>query len=172
MTYLGTNCSPEEYYKSHSHDYTNPHAGGIQYVLDRHKHVLRGSILDMGCGDGLITKLLPQHYIVGVDAEEEMISRYESETGHKGYVCKFWDELPKADSAIFSYSLHLCPNSRREAVGFRLQIAGVKTILVISPFKGRSNEEWCSFALREQTADQVGPDKKTIYGRYYSCING
>ena len=167
--YLGTELDPAEYYKLRSGDYSNPHADGIRLVLDRHIHWLEGKILDLGCGSGLATQVLwsLRNTIVGVDAEPAMIERYKTETEHDGVVGNFWDKLPPADSAVFCYCLHLCPESRCHMVGFRLYEAGVKRIVVVSPFKER-NECWPGYRRVDESADGVGPDGKTIYGRVYS----
>lgn len=168
--YLGTALDPQSYYRDCAEEYENPHAAGIRYVIDRHMHWLQGSVLDMGCGSGLATMVLwswsCRHEIKGIDAEPAMIERYKRETEHDGTVAHFWDELPHAESAVFCYSLHLCPASRAPMVGFRLNEAGVQRVIVVSPLKARA-ETWPGFACAEETADGVGPDGKTIYGRVY-----
>lgn len=124
----------------------------------------------MGCGSGLATMVLWSwgcyHTIRGIDAEPAMVDRYERETEREGRVARFWDELPSADSAVFCYSLHLCPKSRAAMVGFRLAEAGVQRVIVVSPLKPRA-ETWQGYTRVEETADRVGPDGKTIYGRIY-----
>lgn len=167
-TYLGTELDPQTYYQVHAGSYDNPHSPGIRHVLDRHMHWLRGRVLDLGCGNGLASLILwsYQNEIVGVDAEPKMVERYEQETEHPGVVSQFWDKLPKADSAVFCYSSHLCPESRMTMVDYRLCEAGVMCIIVVSPLKPRC-EGWPSYRRVEDTADKVGPDGKTIYGRVY-----
>jgi SAM-dependent methyltransferase len=169
--YLGTTLDPQAYYQTYAEDYDNPHAEGIRYVLDKHIHWLKGSVLDMGCGNGLATMVLwswaARHSIVGIDAEPNMVERYKRETEHEGSVACFWDELPHAESAVFCYSLHLCPESRAAMVGFRLIEAGVQRVIVVSPLKSRA-EGWTGFSRAEETADGVGPEGKTIYGRVYT----
>jgi SAM-dependent methyltransferase len=131
-------------------------------------HHLHGTVLDLGCGNGLVTLILWSYRqeIIGVDAEPKMITRYEAETEHRGVVGNYWDALPRAESAIFCYSLHLCPSSRVASVDYRLCEAGVTSVLVVSPLKAR-RENWPSFACVEETANPVGPDDKVIYGRVY-----
>jgi SAM-dependent methyltransferase len=167
--YLGTELDPRDYYRLRSGDYDNPHTDGIRLVIDRHMHWLEGTILDLGCGSGLATAVLwsLRNPIIGVDAEPAMIERYKTETEHDGVVGNFWDKLPAADSAVFCYCLHLCPVSRASMVGFRLAEAGIKKVVVVSPFKER-NERWPGFVRVDESADGVGPDGKTIYGRVYA----
>lgn len=167
-SYLGTKLSPEEYYRTKSGSYDNPHSPGIRYVLDRHMHWLQGRVLDLGCGNGLATLILWSYRdsILGVDAEPLMVDRYQRETEHEAVLGHFWDQLPEAKSAVFCYSLHLCPMSRVKMVNYRLCEAGVQRIIVVSPLKARA-ENWPSFRCVESTTDKVGPDQKNIYGRVY-----
>jgi len=113
--YLGTPLDPVTFYQERSRAYSNPHAVGIEAVLGKLRVHLTGKILDLGCGDGLATKLLGGDCI-GCDQSSEMVSRYHQETGCPGYVRTFWDELPLADSAIAIYSLHLCEPSRMSSM--------------------------------------------------------
>ena len=167
--YLGTDLSPREFYRLKAGDYSNPHADGIRLVLDRHMHWLEGVILDLGCGSGLATSVLwsLRNPIIGVDSEPAMIERYKRETEHDGFVANFWDELPHADSAVFCYCLHLCPPSRVASVGYRLTEAGIRRVVVISPFKEK-NENWLGYTRIDDSAEGLGPDGKTIYGRVYA----
>jgi SAM-dependent methyltransferase len=166
--YLGKDLSPKEYYKLHHGSYNNPHSPGIRYVVDKHMHHLHGTVLDLGCGNGLASMILWSYSneIIGVDSEPGMIDRYQQETMHRGVVGDFWDPLPKADSAVFCYSIHLCPESRVSMVDYRLCEAGVTSIIVVSPLKARG-ETWPSFQCIEESVDRVGPHHKTVYGRVY-----
>lgn len=167
-SYLGTRLTPEEYYKTKSGSYDNPHSPGIRYVLDKHMHWLQGTVLDLGCGNGLATMILWSYRqpILGVDAEPSMIERYQQETEHLAVIGQVWDPLPKAKSAVFCYSVHLCPRSRVSAVNYRMCEAGIQRVVVVSPLKAQT-ENWLNFRCVESTADKVGPDDKTIYGRVY-----
>ena len=64
------------------------------------------AVLDLGCGDGLVTKHLKELDFVGIDRSSEMIARYVSETNRPGYVGNFWDELPKAETAIQTKNIY------------------------------------------------------------------
>jgi len=170
-TYLGTDLTPREYYRLHHKGYNNPHSPGIRYVLNKLMHYLSGTVLDLGCGNGLASLILWSYAgdIIGVDSEQAMIDRYHDETNRSGVVQEYWDELPRAKSAIFCYSLHLCEESRVAQVGYRLIEAGITKVIVISPLKAR-REDWANFELVEETADKVGPNHKTVYGRVYAYI--
>lgn len=134
--YLSTNLSPVEYYEKYSMEYQNNHADGIGLILDRFVKHIETPVIDLGCGRGLITKLLDNKVsITGVDSSIAMIELYKLETSKVGYVGNFWDPLPIARTAIACYSLHLCPSSRYHEFIWRLREAQVNNLIVISPLK-------------------------------------
>lgn len=164
--YLGTDLDPLDYYRNHAESYENPHEEGIRIMLERFKTDLFGTVLDLGCGNGLVTKVLATNTngpFVGVDVEPAMVERYRSETKSAAFIRAFWDELPPADSAVACYSLHLCPESYLHQVGARLAQAGVQRFLIISPLK-RPTGLPCYRLIREET-QALALDGKTIYGR-------
>jgi SAM-dependent methyltransferase len=137
-TYLGTNLTPEQYYAQHSAWYSNPHKGTIEFLLEQCTSSLHSRILDLGCGPGLATRCLSKHGLsdfVGVDNAPVMVERYRRETGFPSVQANFWDELPKAECAVATHSIHLCPVSRLHIAMWRLYEAGVRTLLVISPLR-------------------------------------
>ena len=152
MSYLGTCLSPEEYYALNSERYRNPHKEGIRFLLEEQVQFLSSRVLDLGCGPGLATQFLKERGLtdfVGVDNSPVMVERYQRETGFSAHVANFWDELPKADCAVATHSLHLCEDSRLPMVRWRLAEAGVKTLVIVSPLKD-------TFCLMDY--DGHGPD--------------
>ncbi|MNS13468.1 hypothetical protein D3C72_450630 [compost metagenome] len=176
--YLGTNLSPQEYYKRHSHKYHNPHAEGIAEILGRLAHHLHGRVLDLGCGDGLATKLLGGHAVsaaqadrgltfVGADNAPGMVKRYQKETGFPGVVAGFTDALPSADSVVSSYAMHLAAPAEVPMMWYRIWETGADTILVITPFKERPAAPEHYFERAEVVSGPFGPDGKTLHGMVF-----
>lgn len=170
--YLGTSLTPAEYYRRHASRYANPHAEGVAEALGRLSTHLHGRVLDWGCGDGLITKLLtatrPDLTFVGADNASAMVGRYRRETGNPGVVAGFGDALPEADSAVASYALHLATPAEASVMWWRLAEAGVRTLVVITPFKARPEAPQHYFREAERVYGPWGPAEKTIYGVLYT----
>jgi SAM-dependent methyltransferase len=175
--YLGTHLSPQEYYKRRAHAYHNPHADGIAEILGRLAPHLHGRVLDLGCGDGLATKLLgdaDRHReadrgltFVGADNAPAMVKRYQKETGFPGVVAGFTDALPAADSVVSSYAMHLAAPAEVPMMWYRLWETGADTVLVITPFKERPAAPEHYFERTETVSGPYGPDQKTLYGMIY-----
>jgi hypothetical protein len=59
-----------EYYRRFNASYTNPHEGKIAKIVERHvSHFVDSTdtILDIACGDGLISRLFPDNIVEGTD---------------------------------------------------------------------------------------------------------
>lgn len=169
--YLGTNLTPQEYYLTKSDIYCNPHSTGIQFILTEIVRIfpnLQGRIIDLGCGDGLITKtlskLIPNSFF-GIDSSNQMVDRYKKETGYPARQQEFWQEMPQADIAIASYSLHLSPQSRLAACGAWLLNSSIKKLLIISPIKRPKTIP--GFETTQELYWNVGPSESRIY--LYVC---
>lgn len=166
-TYLGTSLDPASYYDVHADRYQNAHADAIETVLRRLAGGIEGPVLDLGCGAGLATEVLrkmkgPLDFI-GIDASPAMADRYRIETGYPGVTAFFWDPLPKGRSAVIAHALHLCPESRKHEIEWRLQEAGVSTLIVVSPLK-RAIEGLNATLTQETSAASKSGDGKTVWG--------
>ncbi len=163
--YLGENLSPDDYYKLCASKYNNPQSDSILEILSNFKEHIFNSVLDIGCGDGLGSKILKDFGItncIGLDRSSEMIERYKSETNLPGFVCNFWDKLPKAKTAIVIHALHLCPSSRKWEFRWRLIEAGIENLIVISPLKRAIDN--LDFDLILEKKSFSGESKKTVFG--------
>jgi trans-aconitate methyltransferase len=145
MAYLGTSLSPDNYYQHCGDVYYNPHSDLIKYFIESQYSKLDQSsrILDLGCGDGLATKILLKlgiSNIIGIDKSQVMVNRYEKETGCKALNIDFWDELPQASSIVATHSLHLCPPSRIFSTYWKFKEIGIKTALITSPLPKMINK--------------------------------
>lgn len=161
--YLNTNLTPQEYYKTHSTNYYNPHSNGIKIILEDLVSEINNTVIDLGCGDGLVTKTLSKFVnqeFIGIDNSIPMINRYIKETGYLAYCKEFWEELPKAKIAVASYSLHLASESRLASIGTRLLIAGIEKLIIISPIKRPKSV--LGYDLKELRYN-VGPNSSSIY---------
>jgi hypothetical protein len=170
--YLGTHLTPAEYYRRHSAQYHNPHAEGVAEALGHLAHHLHGRVLDWGCGDGLATKLLGERGLdfVGVDNASGMVGRYRRETGFPAEVAGFADALPRADTAVACYALHLATPQEAALMWWRLAEAGVQKLVVVTPFKNRPAAPEHYFKEAERVSGAWGPEGKTIYGVLYELL--
>lgn len=171
-SYLGTGLPPGSYYVLCGGHYQNPHIQGIHGILALNQKRIEGNtILDLGCGDGLVTKFFSQSMkdskFIGVDNSDVMLERYK-ETGFETYKASFGDELPKADTAIACYSLHLCEESKLAQMGVWLAHSGVKKLHVISPIK-RPNNILC-YDLKDYFICYRGKDLSQIYFKTFELI--
>lgn len=167
MAYLTKECSPREYYKLYAKEYSNPHKKPIIRLIDKFTDIIEEPILDLGCGDGLITKhLMYLEYtnIIGVDNSQEMLDRYSKETKKRPYKATFIDELPKCATIIASYSMHLVEQSMLHLAMFRIKESGCKNFIVISPF--RNNPKIAD--APDRTIIERGSKGIGIYGKYYN----
>lgn len=164
--YLGTDLSPAEYYRAHAADYDNPHADAVAIVLGALAKHLHGVVIDIGCGDGLASKLLaPAGFTcVGVDRYPAMVERYRAETGFECELAGFGDAMPRADSAVASYALHLATAAELAVLWSNLRDAGVATLVTISPFKNRPPAPDHYFEKVIAIAGNHGPAGKTVHG--------
>lgn len=164
MKYFGTDLSPDDYYKYHSNDYVNNQEREIHSILEIYLNYIKNDVVDIGCGDGLVSKYLKNKNFncIGIDRSPEMIKRFEKETQFKGYVLNFWDELPQAKTAIVAHSLHLCPKSRKWEFEWRLRQAEIETLIVTSPLKRAVNS--LSFNLKDSIIIKSSKDKKSVFG--------
>lgn len=168
--YLGTDLPPHAYYAHHAAEYANPHAKGIAVLVARFADQLHGTVLDLGCGDGLATKLLadrPGLAFVGADSAAGMVARYEAETSWPGVVAGFGDPLPAADSVVSSYAMHLATPEEAAVMWWRLWETGARVVLVVTPLKERPASPAHYFTLAEAASGPYGPDDKTLHARLY-----
>ncbi len=172
-SYLGSNLAPVDFYKVYANQYYNPHREGIETCLSALNFRLSGRVLDLGCGDGLVTRWLldrrrdPRWKLdvdpIGVDASPEMVSVYTVRMGQPAVVARFGDTLPACDSAVISYSLHLAPPVESAVVWYRLAEAGAKWVLVISPFRDSPERPKHYFKACDYVVGLAGAKRKTIH---------
>jgi trans-aconitate methyltransferase len=168
--YLGTDLTPAQYYAQHPDAYDNPHAAGIARVLVELRLPEVDSVLDLGCGDGLVTKFLRAERAVtcvGVDRAAGMVARYEKETGCAGRVACFDEALPPAELVVSSYALHLATPVEAASMWWRMWETGAAWVAVVTPFKARPADPTHYFGLKRVVQGPWGPDGKTVYGRLY-----
>ncbi|MEB3285573.1 MAG: class I SAM-dependent methyltransferase [Candidatus Sericytochromatia bacterium] len=170
--YLGTELSPEEYYERRSHVYDNPHAEGIEQALSALSLPLAASVLDLGCGDGLVTKLFQPRGCLcqGMDRASAMVARYEKETGCRGLVGCFDQAMPPSEMIVASYALHLATPAEKTVMWWRMWESGASWVVVVSPFKSRPSDPAHYFQLTRAVQGPWGPSKKTVYGRLYQRL--
>jgi hypothetical protein len=99
-----------------------------------------------------------------------MVKRYTQETGCPGVVAGFVDELPKADSVVSSYAMHLATPAEVPMMWYRLWETGADVVLVITPFKERPAAPEHYFTLEETVSGPYGPDGKTLHGKLYRRV--
>lgn len=108
-------CAFDQYYRSGRWDYLDKdHSLEVVKVVE--KYAIKGRILDMGCGTGILASMLNSdsfEYYLGVDASQEAISLAQKRKDVKinfevsdiqSYQCK-----AKFDVIIFEESLYYVP---------------------------------------------------------------
>lgn len=124
-----------EYYKINWNTYYNPHAINITDIVNKYALPYLNcddKILDIACGDGLISKILNNFVVDGVDPyfdNKYVKYKYKFEDIAKGCLYgNIWDVC------ICSYAYHLIEHSL--AYDFLCQLALLtKRFIIISPSK-------------------------------------
>lgn len=139
----------EGYYFNNAETYENPHSSFAIDCLNNQWLFNFKSVLDLACGDGLISKHLINNdmadSIIGCD--KFMYSRYSKETGKECLQLSFEDvanfetELPKSDIIVISYAIDLVPKSYLQQLLFALSLSS-KYLLVIRPNKHSLNSPY------------------------------
>lgn len=170
--YLGTDVPPETYYRVHAAEYDNPHREGVEAALGRLAgHLSTGRVLDLGCGDGLVTRWLlrqrPDIEPVGADASPEMVARYRATTLREAVVATFADELPRCDGAVAAHALHLATGAEAATVWWRLAEAGARVVVVVSPFRERPTKPTCYYAVTDVVRVPFGLRGRAVHA--FAC---
>lgn len=126
------------YYLSHSETYSNPHFLIIKEIIEKER--IKGSVLDLCCGSGEVSKVLKGCFIIGSDPYTYNL--YKKNTGYSCYSFSFLDiaqgklssENIYFDYIICSFALHLCPVSLLPMVLYELSRVSEK-LIILSPHK-------------------------------------
>lgn len=157
------------YYSDYGNEYENPHAQDVikclRYFYQKDKHQ---KILDLACGDGLITKWIGNKSdVIGVDGY--LHKRYTIETGKKCYpytfanICDFNNSIENNfDLIIFSYAIDLVETSYIQQLLYRLSLIS-KELLIIRPNKHLINSPFWDY----QRFHYEGKAKATLYESTY-----
>lgn len=131
----------ESYYSNYGNEYENPHTQDVikclRYFYSKNKHK---KILDLACGDGLVTKWIGnKSNVIGSDGY--LHKRYTRETKNKCYpytfadICDFNNYIDNNfDLIIFSYAIDLVESSYIQQLLYRLSLIS-KELLIIRPNK-------------------------------------
>jgi hypothetical protein len=130
-----------EYYSSDKYIYHNNHAYEIsELIKDNHNIPDLNNVLDLSCGDGLVTKTLVSLGYEGIEGSDPYLyDRYRRETGKICHELSFTDIVKsglanKYSSIICSFALHLCDKSMLPNLVWRLSQA-TNQLVIISPSK-------------------------------------
>lgn len=131
----------DNYYKTNADIYQNPHEAIITSLISQSLDRIDygESVYDLCCGNGLVTKLLNQNikFIKGIDPY--MATQYREQTGKDCFELNFKQmsqniNLPKVNTIVCSFALHLCPESLLPNVLYNLsQLA--QQLVIITPNK-------------------------------------
>lgn len=133
-----------EFYRIKNEAYSNPHEKFIEDCLLYHWSEGYNTVLDMACGDGLVTKYLKYKKMVekgniyGCDAY--LNERYEKETKEKCYKYSFEEiskgefDLQEVDIIIMSYAIDLVDKSYLNNFLYSLSTLS-ENLLIIRPNK-------------------------------------
>lgn len=137
------------YYSNNTETYKNPHSIFAIECLNNQWLFDFKSVIDLACGDGLISKHLTHNNMADtiIGCDKFMHSRYEKETGNKCLklsfedIANFKDELPKTDIIVISYAIDLIPKSYLQQFLFALSLSS-NYLLVIRPNKHSINSPY------------------------------
>lgn len=104
------------YYSADGDSYQNPHAADVLACLTDLVSPSWRSVLDLACGDGLVTRFLGDRDILGCDPY--LASRYTAETGRPAVPHTFQEIARNPDvfgrvfdAVICSYAMDLVPST-------------------------------------------------------------
>lgn len=134
------------FYENHSHEYSNPHSVFVENCLNHCTFRKDERVLDMGCGDGLVTKYLLRKGLRSVTgADGYMSKRYQQETGMSCHEVSFEDiatrGMPNSevfDTVICSYIVDIIPESFRHNFFWNIALR-TKRLIVIRPNSHKLN---------------------------------
>lgn len=123
------------YYQSSPEDYSNPHAKYVLMCLSDLFNPEWRDVLDLACGDGLITKALGKRNVVGCDPY--LHDRYRRETGKPCLTHSFEDIANNGidgsfDVVVISYGADLIEKSYEANFLYNLSMSS-KFLLTIRP---------------------------------------
>lgn len=149
----------KNFYSFHGGDYKNPHElairKSISYVFNKWPLDF-SSVLDLACGNGLITKILDGLGVRNIDAADAFLSKeYKKETGRKCFNMSFEDIMKGSlrnnsySLVICSYALHLLDEDKLPS--FLLALTeSTDSLLIISPHKRPYIKEGWGWDLKKE----------------------
>jgi len=162
----------DTYYKNHSKEYENPHKKEIIDIIKNIEIKHTDKILDLSCGDGLITETLLElgyNNIKGCDPY--MCDIYKKKTKKECYNYDFIDIInnkmtEQFDIVICSFALHLCDEKNLFSLINQLKyFNNIKKLYIITPHKKPNLNNICSLDKTFITKTLKG---KKIYLKIYN----
>lgn len=136
-----TKVGVDDFYKSNTETYINPHESKVQKCLDWSVDKIQvGKFLDLSCGNGEVSSYLSSLGFNNFKGSDPYLNNtYTKKTGKECFKLRFEDISTKGlsekfDTIICSYALHLCPDSYFDTLLYNLSI-NCKYFIVISPSK-------------------------------------
>lgn len=128
------------YYLQNADTYENPHSNFAINCLNQLWNPAFSTVLDLACGDGLISKHLKNSQFKGtiVGCDKYLSARYMKETGNHCHSFSFEEiangqhDLPKVDVIVISYALDLIEKSYLNTFMFALSLIS-DNLIVIRP---------------------------------------
>jgi len=119
-----------------------------KYIIDRMTQngtLLKGKILDVGCGTGILPRLYPTKDIIGVDASREMLKYNPGLAVHGN--AEALDFNPDMFDTVFCRSvLHHLPNPEQALIEFRRVLKSGGNLLL-----WETNKSWLATFIRKLT---------------------
>ena len=138
-----------QYYKTNANLYQNPHEKIIQSLIETSLTTVDygNNVLDMCCGNGLVTKIFNHHVKNIYGNDPFMKKQYVEQTRKKCFDYDFTQlsqnaNLPKVDTIVCSFALHLCEKSLLPNVLYNFSLIADKLIIITPNKKPEINLFW------------------------------
>jgi len=131
----------ENFYRSHGHDYENPHFHQIEALLIQNQNKIDyNQVLDLCCGSGEVSRVLSDlGYPNTIGCDPFTAEAYQRSTGKECLLWTFEDLIRgrlqgEYSSVICSFAMHLCPEKQLYPLVYQI-FRTTQQLVIITPHK-------------------------------------
>jgi SAM-dependent methyltransferase len=135
ITEIYRSVGVQEYYKTVGSEYVNPHKDFVYNCLDELNCTSSGTVLDLACGTGDVSKYFNPVSCVGSD--KFLYKEYQTITGNNCYQYSFediadfnFDIKENIDLIVCSYAIDLVPSTYLNKLLYSLSTISTRMILI------------------------------------------